>query len=84
MIIKLISFVIIVFKSIANIINYVLLGVIEFVSVSIVSCEFFDSLLNCLVVVIVVIGIDSIMVSFIYRVIIIYDTIIIDCSIVCL
>ena len=61
MIVKLISFVFIFFKSFTDVVGSLFLMVVELVSVSIVSCEFFDKLFDCFVVVKIIIGIDNIM-----------------------
>ena len=61
MIVKLISFVIIFFNIFTNIVRVMLPMIIELVSVSIVSCEFLDDLIDWYVVVKVIVGIDSVM-----------------------
>ena len=53
----------------------------EFVSVLIICFKVFNSLVVGLVVVVIVIGVESIVIVFVDSIVIVYDTVVINCSI---
>ena len=81
MIVELISFEGVFLKCFRDIVSNVFLGEIEFVSVLVVGFKVFDSLVVGFVVIVIVIGVESIVVIFVDSIVIVYYTVVVDCSI---